>query len=111
LGYSESYKEAVEALSSDQGMALYEKTMEVLRKEVERSDFFLGVVLVHSLAGGTGSGLGSRLVETYRDTFGKSYLMTASIWPNSSGETPLQHYNTCFSLSHLQKEADAILLF
>ena len=75
--------------------------MEALRKEVERSDFFLGMVLVHSLAGGTGSGLGSRLVEEYRDTFGKSYLMSASIWPNSSGETPLQHYNTCFSLAHL----------
>ncbi len=80
---------------------LYEKTMEALRREVERSDFFLGVVLVHSLAGGTGSGLGSRLVEEYRDTFGKSYLMSASVWPNSSGETPLQHYNTSFSLAHL----------
>ena len=85
--------------------------MEQLRKEVERADFFLGMVMVHSLAGGTGSGLGSRLIESYRDNFGKAYLMTASIWPNMSGETPLQHYNTCFSLSHLQKNADAVLLF
>lgn len=90
LGYSNTYKEAVEAIGGGMGdKMLYEKAMEALRKEVERSDFFLGVVLVHSLAGGTGSGLGSRLVEEYRDTFGKSYLMTASIWPNSSGETPL----------------------
>jgi hypothetical protein len=45
--------------------------------------------MTHSLAGGTGSGLGSRLLEEYRDTFGKSYLMTVSIWPNMIGETPL----------------------
>ena len=92
-------------------MTLYERTMEVLRKEVERSDFFLGTVLMHSLAGGTGSGLGSRLLEAYRDTYGKAYLMTASVWPNSSGETPLQHYNTCFTLANLQRNADAVLLF
>ncbi|CDW86702.1 cryptic tubulin [Stylonychia lemnae] len=111
LGYSNTYKEAIEALQSTNDKPLYERAMEALRREVERSDFFLGMVLVHSLAGGTGSGLGSRLVEEYRDTFGKSYLMSASIWPNSSGETPLQHYNTCFSLSHLQKNSDAVLLF
>lgn len=63
--------------------------MESLRKEIERSDFFLGMVMFHSLAGGTGSGLGSRLLETYRDEYGKSYLVSASVWPNSSGETPL----------------------
>jgi len=75
--------------------------MESLRQEAERADFFLGTFMFHSLAGGTGSGLGSRLVEEYRDYFGSSYLATASIWPNPSGETPLQHYNCCFSLAHL----------
>ena len=89
MGYSNTYKEAVEALSNTGDKALYERAMEALRKEVERSDFFLGMVMVHSLAGGTGSGLGSRLIEEYRDEYCKSYLMSASIWPNSSGETPL----------------------
>jgi tubulin delta len=68
---------------------LYERVLESLRKEAERADFFLGTMLVHSLGGGTGSGLGSRLIEAYRDNFGKAYLSTVSIWPNSSGETPL----------------------
>lgn len=67
--------------------------------------------MVHSLAGGTGSGLGSRLLEEYRDTFGKSYLMTVSIWPSMAGETPLQHYNTCFSLAHIHTEVDVSLNF
>ena len=68
---------------------MYERTLESLRKEAEKADFFLGTMLVHSLAGGTGSGLGSRLIEAYRDIFGKAYLATVSVWPHSSGETPL----------------------
>lgn len=64
--------------------------MEMLRKRAEAADYFRGALLFHSLAGGTGSGLGSRLIESYRDDFSqKSYLFTASIWPAISGETPL----------------------
>jgi hypothetical protein len=93
LGYSATYKEnqsEVGAFSNgDDSPALYERVLESLRKEAERADFFLGTMLVHSLGGGTGSGLGSRLIEAYRDHFGKAYLSTVSVWPNSSGETPL----------------------
>ena len=92
LGYSATYKESSDPNSAggeDASPALYERSMEALRREAEKADFFLGVMLVHSLAGGTGSGLGSRIIEAYRDTFGKSYLATTSVWPHSSGETPL----------------------
>jgi cell division GTPase FtsZ len=86
--------------------------MELLRHKVEKMSYFRGTLLFHSLAGGTGSGLGSRLVECYREYFGSaSVLMTASVWPSQSGETPLQQYNTCLSLAALQEHADAVLLF
>ncbi|TNV79486.1 hypothetical protein FGO68_gene6345 [Halteria grandinella] len=114
LGYSATYREPTDphiGAGADESMPLYERALEALRKEAEKADYFLGVMLVHSLAGGTGSGLGSRLIESYRDTFGKAYLATTSVWPHSSGETPLQHYNTCFSMSRLQENADAVLLF
>jgi len=65
--------------------------MDLMRQKAEKADYFRGVMLLHSLAGGTGSGLGCRLVETYRDYFGwKSSLFTAAILPSMSGETPLQ---------------------
>lgn len=41
----------------------------MLRKRAEAADYFRGAFLFHSLAGGTGSGLGSRLIESYRDNF------------------------------------------
>ena len=86
--------------------------MDLLRKRVENADYFRGLFLFHSLAGGTGSGLGSRLIESYRECFGhKDYLITASVWPAMTGETPLQQYNACLSLRCLHENADGILLF
>ena len=37
--------------------------------------------------------------------------MTVSIWPSTAGETPLQNYNSCLSLAHIQNNADASLCF
>ena len=67
---------------------------------------------MHSLSGGTGSGAASRLLETLRDEFGaKKYIVTQSVAPFAAGELPLQHYNNVLCLAHLQRFADAVLLF
>ena len=42
---------------------LIEQTMEMVRKQIERIDFYMGTMMMGSLGGGTGSGLTSRLVE------------------------------------------------
>ena len=69
---------------------MYESALELLRRRAEKMSYFRGTLLFHSLAGGTGSGLGSRLIEEYREYFGtSSILMTVSVWPSQSGETPL----------------------
>ncbi|KAK6327111.1 hypothetical protein J4Q44_G00027560 [Coregonus suidteri] len=62
--------------------------MEAVRREVERIDYYGGVVLLHSLSRGTGS---------------------VSVAPHQSGESPLQHYNTLLSLASLQRSADGVL--
>ena len=58
--------------------------------------------MVHSLTGGTGSGLGSRLVKRIRDTYPLAYVMSIALSPHVSGDSPLQHYNSLLSLSTLQ---------
>lgn len=95
LGYSKDYLEvqskSVYGFGDERdSMTLHERVIEMVRKRAEQADCFRGAFLFHSLAGGTGSGLGSRLIESYRDTFShKSYLFTCSIWPAITGETPL----------------------
>jgi len=71
------------------GEKLGDRAMEIFRREVERSDYFAGAVLTHSLAGGTGSGLGSRLLENLRTEYPTSFLTTLSVYPNRVGEIPL----------------------
>ena len=66
------------------GERLGDKTLEIYRREVERADYYKGVVLVHSLAGGTGSGLGSRLIESLRDEYPTNFITTISVYPNKS---------------------------
>ncbi len=41
-------------------------------------------MVMHSIAGGTGSGLGSFLLERLNDRFPKKLLQTYSVFPNAS---------------------------
>ncbi|XP_055959459.1 tubulin delta chain [Patella vulgata] len=97
-------------LKSETENNLVEDTTEALRKEIERCDSYCGVVLMHSLSGGTGSGLGSRLCEVIRDDYPMNYLLSCTFAPFSSGESPLQHYNSLLTLSALQRYSDGIIL-
>ncbi|XP_054847670.1 tubulin delta chain-like [Eublepharis macularius] len=96
---------------SEQERSLFHRTMESLRKEVECKDCYSGTVLFHSLSGGTGAGLSSRLCEAIRDEYPLGYILAASVAPHQAGESPLQHYNSLLCLSWLQRYTDGILLF
>lgn len=43
---------------------------------------FQGFVLCHSIAGGTGSGMGSYILEHLSDRFPKKLVQTYSVFPN-----------------------------
>lgn len=88
--------------------SLVEKVLEFTRKKLEKK-VALPPFLVHfGLAGGTGSGLGSRIVEELRDHFPMVDLWAHVVFPLYNGETPLQNYNIGLSLSLLQENADCI---
>ncbi|KAM9307768.1 tubulin delta chain-like [Gastrophryne carolinensis] len=91
--------------------SLLERTMESFRLEVERRDCYSGTVMLHSLCGGTGSGLGSRLCEEIRDRYPAGYILSVTSAPHEAGDTPLQHYNSLLCLSSLYRHSDAVLLF
>ncbi|KAI9334930.1 Tubulin/FtsZ family, GTPase domain-containing protein [Obelidium mucronatum] len=90
-----------------------ESTLEVIRQTIEKqsSSYSQGTILFQSIAGGTGSGLGSRLTEDIRDEFPKRFLWNCAIAPFASGETALQHYNSLLSLAKLQQNSDLISVF
>ena len=86
-----------------------EDILEGYRKLVESKSIYDGCILLHSLAGGTGSGLGTRILSEIRDEFSKSFSMSVSVAPFETGETAVQNYNSLLSLEVLQRCADAVL--
>jgi tubulin gamma len=44
-------------------------------------------VLCHSIAGGTGSGMGSNILEKLTDHFPKKLIQTYSVFPNLDDKT------------------------
>jgi hypothetical protein len=59
-------------------------------------------VLTYSLGGGTGSGVGSQLLQRLRDTYGKSFIISTVVSASKAGDTPLQNFNSVFALQWLQ---------
>jgi hypothetical protein len=108
-------------------MDLLGRTMEAVRRRMESCDRFEGVAMFHSTSGGTGSGLGSRLMKEFRDMYSRKPILISvavSGYENTRrrkqrrpdeicmGDTgPLRHYNTILAMDTIQRHADACMFF
>jgi tubulin gamma len=107
-----------------QGNKLSEEIFDMIDREASDSDSLEGFILSHSIAGGTGSGMGSYILETLNDRYPKKLIQTYSVFPNqthssstmSSDAIPLttgisdvvvQPYNSLLSLKRLALYADS----
>lgn len=68
-------------------------------------------MLLHSIAGGTGSGLGSFLLERLNDRFPKKLIQTYSVFPDTqnAGDVVVQPYNSLLAMRRLTENADAVV--
>jgi len=66
-------------------------------------------MLLHSIAGGTGSGLGSFLLERLNDRFPKKLIQTYSVFPEAS-DVVVQPYNSLLAMKRLVNNADSVVV-
>lgn len=68
-------------------------------------------MLLHSIAGGTGSGLGSYILERMNDRFPKKLIQTYSVFPDaqSGGGVVVNPYNSILTMRRLTQNADAVV--
>eukprot|EP00602_Paraphysomonas_sp_CaronLab_P005433 CAMPEP_0185022096 /NCGR_PEP_ID=MMETSP1103-20130426/4818_1 /TAXON_ID=36769 /ORGANISM="Paraphysomonas bandaiensis, Strain Caron Lab Isolate" /LENGTH=503 /DNA_ID=CAMNT_0027554019 /DNA_START=171 /DNA_END=1682 /DNA_ORIENTATION=- len=92
------------------GALLYASTNSV-RRELEQVDMHTVLLNIHSIGGGTGSGMGSRMTEAIKDEFPGTPLMNLVVLPYHSGEVVVQHYNASLALASISKNSDAILVY
>lgn len=92
-----------------QGESRRERIENCLRREIEAQDTCVRQFhVIHSLAGGTGSGVGSLISEIIRDFHTSCSLLHAAVWPFESGEVVTQWYNLCLTISALRATADGV---
>ena len=69
-------------------------------------------MVLHSIAGGTGSGLGSYLLEKLNDKYGKKVISTYSVFPNQAetSDVVVQPYNSVLTLKRLVNNSDSVVV-
>ncbi|KAJ3078655.1 Tubulin epsilon chain, partial [Physocladia obscura] len=76
----------------------------------ERCDSLQSFFQINSLGGGTGSGLGSRVLEILADSYPRVYRFATVVSPSpTSDDVITSPYNTLLSLAKLVAHADCIL--
>ncbi|KAH0573652.1 Gamma tubulin [Spironucleus salmonicida] len=83
--------------------------LDMIDREAEGADSFSGFNLTHSIAGGSGSGMGSCLLEKLSERYPKKLLQTFSVFPNhTTSEVVVQPYNSMLTMKRLTNNADAV---
>ncbi|KAK8154558.1 gamma tubulin MipA [Phyllosticta citrichinensis] len=91
------------------GESVHEEVMDMIDREADGSDSLEGFMLLHSIAGGTGSGLGSFLLERLNDRFPKKLIQTYSVFPEKS-DVVVQPYNSLLAMRRLAQNADSVVV-
>jgi len=94
-----------------EGAELVEEVLDCLRKTTEACDSPQGFQLMHSLGGGTGSGMGTLLLLKIRDNYPDRITCSYSIFPSPKvSDTVVEPYNAVLSSHQLLENADETFL-
>ncbi|KAG5465822.1 hypothetical protein CUR178_00536 [Leishmania enriettii] len=92
-----------------QGQSRRDAIEECLRRESEQQGTVVSTFhVLHSIAGGTGSGVSCLVAEEVKNTFPRSTLLHSVVWPFRCGEVVTQWYNVVMSASTLRDLADGV---
>eukprot|EP00427_Karlodinium_veneficum_P014623 CAMPEP_0169072762 /NCGR_PEP_ID=MMETSP1015-20121227/6377_1 /TAXON_ID=342587 /ORGANISM="Karlodinium micrum, Strain CCMP2283" /LENGTH=462 /DNA_ID=CAMNT_0009131959 /DNA_START=77 /DNA_END=1466 /DNA_ORIENTATION=+ len=90
-----------------------DEIFDMIDREADGSDSLEGFVLIHSIAGGTGSGMGSYLLENINEKYAKKLIQTYSVFPMISADSSdvvVQPYNSMLTLKRLTLNADCVVV-
>eukprot|EP00758_Cryptobia_borreli_P018829 Tbor_TRINITY_DN7524_c0_g1::TRINITY_DN7524_c0_g1_i1::g.891::m.891/K10390/TUBD; tubulin delta len=95
---------------SHQGPSKEDDIIESIRRELEVAGTVGSFNIVHSLAGGTGSGVGCFISQCIRDCFTRKIIHHSVVAPFSHGEVATQWYNSTMAFACLHETADSIAI-
>ncbi|KAF3482524.1 tubulin gamma chain [Arthroderma uncinatum] len=93
------------------GESVQEEIFDIIDREADGSDSLEGFMLLHSIAGGTGSGLGSYILERMNDRFPKKLIQTYSVFPDTqAADVVVNPYNSLLTMRRLTQNADSVVV-
>lgn len=95
-----------------EGAELMESVLDCTRKLAERCDCLQGFQLLHSIGGGSGSGMGSLLMSQIRDEYPRNIINSFTVIPSEKvSQTVVEPYNAVLSLKELISHTDETIAF
>uniref|UniRef100_A0A670ZF23 Tubulin epsilon chain n=1 Tax=Pseudonaja textilis TaxID=8673 RepID=A0A670ZF23_PSETE len=91
------------------GCQYREHIVEKLRKTAEYCDCLQCFFVIHSMGGGTGSGLGTYLLTVLEDEFPEVYRFVTSVYPSREDDVITSPYNSVLAMKELSEHADCVL--
>lgn len=91
-----------------------EELLSIIDREADKCDNIGNFQLIHSVAGGTGSGVGSLLLELLSDRYGsKKLINTFLVFPSNekTSDVVVQPYNTMLTMKRLIEYSDCTFVF
>ena len=86
-----------------------EQLVDVTRRNLEKCDSPQSFFVMHSIGGGTGSGLGSYILGMLEEEFPEMYRFDSAVFPSEDDDVVTSPYNAMLALSHLTAHADCVL--
>ncbi|CAH8617041.1 unnamed protein product [Heterobilharzia americana] len=91
------------------GQIHHEKLCESIRKSAESCDYLQCFFVLHSMGGGTGSGIGTHILKILADNYPDVYRMDTAVFPSVDDDVITSPYNTVLALSQITEFADCVL--
>lgn len=64
---------------------------------------------MHSIGGGTGSGLGTYILQALEDYFPEVYRFSTAVFPSEDDDVVTSPYNSVLALRELSEHADCVM--
>ncbi|XP_065837441.1 tubulin epsilon chain-like [Oscarella lobularis] len=91
------------------GQQYRENIVDTVRKEAERCDALQCFFVMHSMGGGTGSGLGTAVLDLLQKEFPDVYRFVVAVYPSSDDDVITSPYNSVLAMHELTDKADCVL--
>ncbi|KAG5455508.1 MAG: Tubulin/FtsZ, GTPase domain-containing protein [Olpidium bornovanus] len=83
--------------------------LESVRAEAEKCDSLESFFMVHSMGGGTGSGLGTYISGLLQEEYPEVYRFQTVVFPSEEDDVVTSPYNSVLALQRLTETSDCVL--